>query len=64
MRNGYESGFPAKILREDSEEWQLLEKDYDEYQDFLSDMAMEEYETEKWLKQHPHTEIYKIAINL
>ncbi|MFO6485663.1 hypothetical protein ACLBR5_31620 [Escherichia coli] len=27
-------------------------------------MAMEEYETEKWLKQHPHTEIYKIAINL
>ncbi|HAF0375473.1 TPA: hypothetical protein G9W68_004481 [Salmonella enterica subsp. enterica serovar Typhimurium] len=51
-------------LEEDSEEWQLLEKDYDEYQDFLSDMAMEEYETEKWLKQHPHTEIYKIAINL
>ncbi|HHU8941648.1 TPA: hypothetical protein ACULEB_004595, partial [Escherichia coli] len=31
-------------LEEDSEEWQLLEKDYDEYQDFLSDMAMEEYE--------------------
>ncbi|MEB7192531.1 hypothetical protein NEM52_22615 [Escherichia coli] len=51
-------------LEEDSEEWQLLEKDYDEYQDFLSDMAMEEYENEKWLKQHPHTEIYKIAINL
>ncbi len=46
-------------LEEDSEEWQLREKDYDEYQDFLSDMAMEEYETEKWLKQHPHTEIYK-----
>ncbi|EHX9802385.1 hypothetical protein K1078_003847 [Salmonella enterica] len=51
-------------LEEDSEEWQLLEQDYDEYQDFLTDMAMEEYETEKWLKQHPHTAIYEIAINL
>lgn len=51
-------------LEEDSEEWQLLEQDYDDYQDFLSDMATEEYEHEKWLKQHPHTAIYEIAINL
>ncbi|EDS5055792.1 hypothetical protein B1Q49_004378, partial [Salmonella enterica] len=51
-------------LEEDSEEWQLLEQDYDDYQDFLSDMAREEYENEKWLKQHPHTAIYEIAINL
>ncbi|KNC88283.1 hypothetical protein [Trabulsiella odontotermitis] len=51
-------------LDEYSEEWQQLEHDFNDYQDFLADMAQEEYEEQSWLKQNPHTTIYDSAITV
>lgn len=51
-------------LNEDSEEWVRLENEHNDYQDFLADMALEEYEEQRWLKQNPHTDIYASAIKL
>ncbi|MCY9846721.1 hypothetical protein [Pectobacterium jejuense] len=51
-------------LDEWSEEWQELEAEFHNYQDFLADMAQEEYEEQQWLKQNPHTVIYDSAINI
>ncbi|AVX40704.1 HEPN domain-containing protein [Yersinia massiliensis] len=51
-------------LEEDSDEWQELEKEYDNYKDFMEDMAREEYEEQQWLKNNPHTDIYVSSISL
>lgn len=51
-------------LEEDSDEWQELEEEYDNYKDFMEDMAREEYEEQQWLKNNPHTDIYVSSISL
>ncbi|CQJ67393.1 TPA: hypothetical protein ACJIYU_004456 [Yersinia enterocolitica] len=51
-------------LEDDSDEWQELEKEYDNYKDFMEDMAREEYEEQQWLKNNPHTDIYVSSISL
>lgn len=52
----------------DSEEWQQLERDYDDELRFMEAMAEDEalfhYEEQKWLKQNPHTSVYESAIKL
>ncbi|EKN6178865.1 hypothetical protein ACQ26G_003803 [Yersinia enterocolitica] len=49
---------------EDSEEWQALDEEYDNYKNFMEDMAREEYEEQQWLKNNPHTDIYASSISL
>ncbi|WKL82055.1 MULTISPECIES: hypothetical protein [Raoultella] len=51
-------------LEEDSEEWQLLEKEYDDYQQLIEDEAYNEYEEQKWLEENPHTTIFDTSISL
>ncbi|ABS45610.1 hypothetical protein YpsIP31758_A0017 (plasmid) [Yersinia pseudotuberculosis IP 31758] len=51
-------------LGNDSDEWQELEEEYDNYKDFMEDMAREEYEEQQWLKNNPHTDIYVSSISL
>lgn len=51
-------------LEDDSEEWQLLEEDYDNLNAFLEDMAREQYEEQQWLKLTSFTDIYDDMTNL
>ncbi|ELI8287803.1 hypothetical protein RSG05_002452 [Yersinia enterocolitica] len=51
-------------LEEDSDEWQELEEEHDNYKNFMEDMAREEYEEQQWLENNPHTDIYDSSISL
>ncbi|MFM1001212.1 hypothetical protein WFK94_20465 [Yersinia enterocolitica] len=58
-------------LEEDSDEWQQLAQEHDDYRYFEDEMAryaaeqaQEEYEEQQWLKSNPHTDIYASSISL
>ncbi|WP_145544629.1 hypothetical protein [Yersinia massiliensis] len=62
---------PDPDLEEDSDEWLALEKELDNYKDFMEDMArdaeefaLEQYEEKLWLESNPHTNIYASSISL
>ncbi|HHH1742701.1 TPA: hypothetical protein ACPY9J_002237 [Yersinia enterocolitica] len=51
-------------LDENSDEWQKLAQEYDDFRNYMEDMAREEYEEKQWLKNNPHTDIYDSSISL
>ena len=58
-------------LDENSQEWQQLAQQHDDYNNFQEEMARdaavfahEQYEEQRWLKSNPHTDIYTSSISL
>ncbi|EKN3638115.1 MULTISPECIES: hypothetical protein [Yersinia] len=58
-------------LEDVSDEWQALEKELDNYNNSMGDMArdaeefaLEQYEEQRWLENNPHTNIYTSSISL